>query len=72
MSRVVEDAGEGVCMDSYSDEQAINAVLQGNKEAFGVLVDRYKSLVFRLSMNTLQDPDRHPARWRRYQGGFFH
>ncbi len=40
------------------DLQTIAAVLQGEREAFGDLIDRYQQQVFRLSMGILRDPDR--------------
>ena len=42
-------------MKQYSDKQAIDEVLGGNKEAYGLLLDRYKNLVYRIALNFLED-----------------
>ena len=42
-------------MDKLNDQDIINLVLEGNTNAFAVLVDRYKDLVFTLSLKMLQN-----------------
>lgn len=42
-------------MDKANDHYYINLVIDGNTNAFAVLVDRYKDFVFTLSLKMLQD-----------------
>jgi RNA polymerase sigma-70 factor (ECF subfamily) len=42
-------------MDKVKDQDIINLVLGGDTNAFAVLVDRYKDLVFTLSLKMLQN-----------------
>lgn len=42
-------------MDKVNDQDIINSVLGGDTNAFAVLVDRYKDLVFTLSLKMLQN-----------------
>lgn len=42
-------------MDKLNDQHYINLVIGGNTHAFSVLVDRYKNLVFTLSLKMLQN-----------------
>lgn len=44
-------------MDQVSDRQAVERVLQGDREAYGILVDRYKNLAYRLAYGVLRDCD---------------
>jgi len=44
-------------MDSHSDDQIVREVLNGCKEAYAVLVDRYKGLVHGLAFRLVRDPD---------------
>jgi RNA polymerase sigma factor (sigma-70 family) len=41
-------------MDKLNDQHYINLIIGGNTNVFGVLVDRYKNLVFTLSLKMLQ------------------
>ena len=42
-------------MDQLNDQHYINLAIAGNSNAFAVLVDRYKSFVFTLSIKMLQN-----------------
>lgn len=42
---------------TLSDKQLVEQVLNGDKESYGILVDRYAGLVYRLALNLLQDCD---------------
>jgi RNA polymerase sigma-70 factor (ECF subfamily) len=42
-------------MDKLNDQYYINSVLEGNTNAFATLVNRYKDLVFTLSLKVLQN-----------------
>ena len=42
-------------MDKLNDQHYINLVIGGDTHAFAVLVDRYKNLVFTLSLKMLQN-----------------
>ncbi len=42
-------------MDKLNDQHYINLVMDGDTNAFAVLVDRYKDLVFTLSLKMLQN-----------------
>jgi len=44
-------------MDKLSDQHFINLVIGGDTRAFAVLVDRYKNLVFTLSVKMLQSQE---------------
>jgi RNA polymerase sigma factor (sigma-70 family) len=44
-------------MDNLPDKEIIAAVLDGDKESYGILVDRYENLVFRLALRRLGDAD---------------
>jgi RNA polymerase sigma-70 factor (ECF subfamily) len=44
-------------MDTLSDKQIVEKVANGDKESYGVLVDRHGSLVYRLALNILRDCD---------------
>lgn len=44
-------------MDKVTEQYYINAVLEGDINAFSVLVDRYKNLVFTLSLKMLQNSE---------------
>jgi RNA polymerase sigma-70 factor (ECF subfamily) len=44
-------------MEQVSDRQAVQRVLQGDKEAYGILLERYKNLVYRTALNSLGDCD---------------
>lgn len=41
-------------MDKLNDQHYINLIIEGDTSAFAVLVDRYKNLVFTLSLKMLQ------------------
>jgi len=43
--------------DNLSDKQVIERVLNGDKDSYGILVDRYAGLVYRLALNILADCD---------------
>jgi len=42
-------------MDKLNDQHYINLIIDGDTHAFAVLVDRYKNLVFTLSLKMLQN-----------------
>src|SRR5579871_6524439 len=42
-------------MDTWTDSDLVHSAREGNKAAFGVLVDRYGSLVIRLASRTIGD-----------------
>ncbi|MEO8820981.1 MAG: sigma-70 family RNA polymerase sigma factor [Ginsengibacter sp.] len=42
-------------MDKVSDQHYINSVIDGDTNAFATLVDRYKNMVFSLSLKMLQN-----------------
>jgi RNA polymerase sigma-70 factor (ECF subfamily) len=42
-------------MDNVNDQKYINQVLEGDTNAFAALVDRYKDMVFTLSLKVLQN-----------------
>ena len=42
-------------MEKVNDQHYINAVIEGDTNAFAVLVDRYKGIVFSLSLKMLQN-----------------
>lgn len=42
-------------MDKVSDQHYINLVIEGDTNAFATLVDRYKNIVFSLSLKMLQN-----------------
>ena len=42
-------------MDKVNDQHYINLVIDGDTNAFAALVDRYKDLVFTLSLKMLQN-----------------
>lgn len=42
-------------MEKVNDQHYINAVIEGDTNAFSVLVDRYKGMVFSLSLKMLQN-----------------
>ncbi len=44
-------------MDEMSDKQAVEQVLNGDKEAYRFLLERYKNLVYRLAFRMLGDCD---------------
>jgi RNA polymerase sigma factor (sigma-70 family) len=44
-------------MGDLLDEQVIERVLGGDKNLYGILVDRYAGLVYRLALNILHDCD---------------
>lgn len=44
-------------MDTLSDKQIVEKVTNGDKGAYGVLVDRHGNLVYRLALNILRDCD---------------
>jgi len=44
-------------MEQLSDKQIVDQVLEGKKEAFGELLERYKNLVYRIALTTLGDCD---------------
>lgn len=41
--------------ESLSDEIVVKRVLQGDKQAYAVLVNRYKNLVYRLALSSLKN-----------------
>ena len=45
-------------MDNLSDRQIVELVIRGDKESYGLLVDRHGNLVYRLALNILRDCDR--------------
>jgi RNA polymerase sigma-70 factor (ECF subfamily) len=44
-------------MDNLTDQQIVEQVLSGNKESFGIFLDRYGNLVYRLAVSILKDCD---------------
>jgi RNA polymerase sigma-70 factor (ECF subfamily) len=44
-------------MDNVNDRHFVNLVKEGDKNAFAVLVDRYKDMVFTLSLKMLKDKE---------------
>ena len=44
-------------MDNLTNQQIIEQVLNGNKESFGLFLDRYGNLVYRLAVSILKDCD---------------
>ena len=44
-------------MNQISDRQAVEQVLKGDKESYGILLERYKNLVYRTALNALGDCD---------------
>ncbi|MFB3896187.1 MAG: RNA polymerase sigma factor [bacterium] len=42
-------------MDKLTDQQIVEQVLAGNKDSFGLLLDRYQNLVYRLAVGILKD-----------------
>ena len=44
-------------MDNLLDKEIVERVIVGDKDLYGVLVDRYSGLVYRLALNILADCD---------------
>ena len=44
-------------MDNLSDKQIVERVISGDKESYGLLVDRHGNLVYRLALDILRDCD---------------
>jgi len=44
-------------MEQISDREAVTQVLKGDKESYGILLERYKNLVYRVALNALGDCD---------------
>ena len=44
-------------MNNLSDKQIVERVISGDKESYGLLVDRHGHLVYRLALNILRDCD---------------
>ena len=44
-------------MEQITDRQAGKQVLKGDKDSYGILLERYKKLVYRVALNTLGDCD---------------
>ena len=42
-------------MDKLSDQHYINQIIQGNTNVFGVLVDRYKEMIFTLALKMIKN-----------------
>lgn len=42
-------------MDKLSDQHYINLIIQGNTNVFGVLVDRYKEMIFTLALKMIKN-----------------
>ena len=42
-------------MDKLSDQHYINQIIRGDTNVFGILVDRYKDMIFSLALKMIKD-----------------